>query len=135
MVDSLTPAQRKHCMSRVRGKNTGPEILLRKALWRSGLRYRLNSKLPGKPDLVFVAPRVIVFVDGCFWHGCPIHGTKPQTNRAFWEKKLKRNIERDREVDLELASHGWKVLRFWTHEIKGDLDMVIDQVILAVKGR
>ncbi len=132
-VDSLTPEQRKRCMTNVRGKNTGPEILLRKALWNAGLRYRLNYKLPGKPDLVFVSPRVAVFVDGCFWHGCPAHGTTPLTNRVFWKNKLKRNTERDREVNEKLESLGWTVLRFWTHELKTDLETVIRRVISAVK--
>jgi len=135
LADNLTPKQRKYCMSRVRGRNTKPEILLRKALWKDGFRYRLKSKLPGKPDLVFASARVVVFVDGCFWHGCPEHGTIPVTNKRFWKKKLARNIERDREVAEVLAESGWLVMRFWTHELKGDLNKVVGNIENAVLKR
>ena len=74
MVDKLTPEERSWLMSRIRSKETSPEMLLRKALWTAGLRYRLKNKLPGKPDLVFPSAKVAIFIDGCFWHGCPLHG-------------------------------------------------------------
>lgn len=133
MADTLTPEQRKWCMSRVKGRDTSPEVKLRKALWRKGLRYRLGYKLPGKPDLVFVSAHVVVFVDGCFWHGCPIHGTTPESNRAFWENKIKRNVERDQEVTKKLQESDWSVLRVWTHELKEDFDYVVDIIVKAVK--
>lgn len=133
MADTLTPEQRKRCMSRVKGKNTTPEVKLRKALWRKGLRYRLGYKLPGKPDMVFVSAHVVVFVDGCFWHGCPIHGSIPETNRDFWEKKVKKNIQRDLEVTDKLKGLGWTVLRVWTHELKEHFDSVVDKIIKTVK--
>jgi DNA mismatch endonuclease (patch repair protein) len=132
MVDVLTPEQRRHCMSRVQGKNTTPEVTLRKALWAKGLRYRLNYKLPGKPDVVFVSARVAIFVDGCFWHGCPIHGSIPATNKQFWMNKLKNNIARDREVTELLTASGWLVLRFWTHELKDDLENVVRKITKEV---
>lgn len=135
MADTLTPEQRKRCMSRVKGKDTAPEVKLRKALWRKRLRYRLGYKLPGKPDIVFVAARVVVFVDGCFWHGCPIHGTKPETNREFWENKIERNIQRDHEVTKTLIASGWMVIRVWTHELKEDFEAVVDKITKAVKSR
>lgn len=125
MVDIMTPKQRSHCMSQVRGKNTKPEMMLRKVLWQKGLRYRLHYKLPGKPDIAFVAARIAVFVDGCFWHGCPQHGAIPETNRQSWETKIQGNIDRDKRVNNELESSGWKVLRFWEHEIKKDLNHVV----------
>ncbi|WP_255251850.1 very short patch repair endonuclease [Nitrosomonas ureae] len=84
-------------MSSVRGTNTKPELLLRKALWRRGLRYRLNSALPGKPDIVLARYKIAIFVDGCFWHSCPVHGSLPETNMPFWKNKIARNIERDNE--------------------------------------
>ncbi|MEE8342211.1 MAG: very short patch repair endonuclease [Gammaproteobacteria bacterium] len=135
MADNLTPKQRKHCMSQVHGRNTKPEIKLRGALWRAGLRYRLKSKLPGKPDIVFVSARVVVFVDGCFWHGCPVHGSIPATNKRFWKKKLKSNVERDREVTERLVELDWLVLRFWTHELKEDADRVLRDIKRAVLRR
>ena len=101
---------------------------LRKCAWKAGLRYRLNYKLPGKPDLVFVSAKVAVFVDGCFWHGCQKHSAIPQTNRAFWKKKIVRNMERDREVTEELIGLGWIVLRFWEHQVKDNPDECISKI-------
>src|SRR4051794_33740524 len=97
MADVLNPEQRSRCMSRIKGKNTKPELMLRKALWAAGLRYRLHTRLPGRPDLTFSGSRVVVFVDGCFWHSCPKHRTTPKTNAAFWNAKIGRNTARDRE--------------------------------------
>lgn len=132
MADTLTPEQRKRCMSRVKGIDTKPEVKLRKALWREGLRYRLGYKLPGKPDVVFVSARIVVFVDGCFWHGCPIHGSIPETNRMFWEKKIKKNILRDLEVTSELQDIGWTVVRVWTHELKENFSSVVAEITRTV---
>lgn len=119
-------------MSRIKGKHTGPELALRRALWSKGFRYRLHARLPGKPDLTFVGPRVVVFVDGCFWHGCPEHGVKPKSNKEFWKRKLLRNMQRDQEVGILLASSGWAVLRFWEHEVRDDLFGCVEQVAAAV---
>lgn len=124
----MTPEQRSHCMSRIKGNNTGPELRLRKALWAAGLRYRLKNDLPGKPDLVFVSTRLAVFVDGCFWHKCPLHGTKPAANRDFWKEKLERNVTRDREVDFRLRELGWKVYRCWEHDVNDNLDRVVKEI-------
>ncbi|WP_223146796.1 very short patch repair endonuclease [Methylomonas fluvii] len=88
MSDVLSKRQRSFCMSRIRDKNTKPELALRKALWNAGLRYRLKSDLLGRPDLYFPGRRLVIFVDGCFWHGCPEHCQMPVENRAFWEEKL-----------------------------------------------
>lgn len=128
MADVMTPEQRSRCMSRVKSKNTKPEIRLRRALWAEGLRYRLQHKLPGKPDLVFVSGRLAVFVDGCFWHGCPDHATKPKTNEGFWAAKLRENIERDQRVNCQLWGMGWNVLRVWQHDVEKDLDRVVRQI-------
>jgi DNA mismatch endonuclease, patch repair protein len=107
-------------MSRQRTRDTEPEMLLRRELHRRGLRYRVDAALPGLPrrraDVLFTRARVAVFVDGCFWHGCPEHKTAPASNGAWWATKLARNIERDRETDAHLRSFGWTVLRVWEHE-------------------
>jgi DNA mismatch endonuclease, patch repair protein len=124
-VDVLTSEQRRLCMSRNKGRDTKPERALRLALWRMGFRYRLHAKLPGKPDMVFASRRVAVFVDGCFWHGCPQHGAKPKTNAAFWEAKLARNRERDRQVNDLLRSNGWTIIRIWEHQVRNDLDSAV----------
>ena len=107
-------------MSRQRTRDTQPEMLLRRELHRRGLRYRVDAALPGMPrrraDVLFTRAKVAVFVDGCFWHGCPKHKTAPATNKAWWAAKLARNIERDRETCDHLNSLGWTVLRIWEHE-------------------
>jgi DNA mismatch endonuclease (patch repair protein) len=116
-------------MSRIRGKNTKPELMLRRALWGQGLRYRLHRPLPGRPDIVFSQAKLAVFVDGCFWHGCPIHRVRPKANRAFWNNKLRRNRRRDREVQRQLQSAGWEVVRFWEHEIEREMARVIETIV------
>ncbi|WP_152226027.1 very short patch repair endonuclease [Pseudomonas sp. SCB32] len=129
MADVLTPEQRKCCMSRVRSRDTGPEMLLRRRLWAAGLRYRLKVKLPGKPDIVFVARRLAVFVDGCFWHRCPLHSTTPKGNSEFWCLKLNENVKRDRRVDDQLEGMGWIVVRFWEHEVNGDVEACVREIV------
>lgn len=107
-------------MSRQRTRDTAPEILLRRELHRRGLRYRVDAPLPGMPrrraDLLFTRAKVAVFVDGCFWHGCPEHKTGPINNGAWWAAKLARNVERDRETGDHLSSLKWTALRVWEHE-------------------
>ena len=115
-------------MARVRNKDTEPEMALRRALWRSGLRYRLRPKLPGTPDLAFPRSKVAIFVDGCFWHGCPEHYTAPGSNVAFWAEKIARNRRRDDDVNRSLGRLGWKVLRFWEHEVQDELSMVLERI-------
>lgn len=119
-------------MSHVRGKDTGPELELRKALWKAGFRYRVKSNLPGRPDIVFTGKRVAMFVDGCFWHGCPEHGEIPASNTAFWSKKISDNIDRDRRTDTRLRAMGWQVVRVWEHEVNTRLDDVLDRVVAAL---
>lgn len=133
-TDVLTPKQRSYCMSRIRGKDTKPEILLRKAVWSMGLRYRLKPRMTGNPDFYFPKPKVAVFVDGCFWHGCPEHWTKPKKNVGFWETKIQKNTARDRLVNDELNRHGWTVIRVWEHEIKSDTKQVAERVVSLVRS-
>lgn len=133
-MDVLTPTQRSHCMARNRGRDTDPELVLRHALWSRGLRYRLNCKIAGKPDLVFPRHRVALFVDGCFWHGCPEHGATPKTNVEFWSAKLARNRERDCEVATQLASENWTVVRVWEHEVRSDLERVVDYLTVRIRS-
>jgi DNA mismatch endonuclease, patch repair protein len=131
----MSAEQRSRCMSRIQGSNTLPEIRLRKALHMIGLRYRLRSKLVGKPDIVFSPARTAVFIDGCFWHSCPEHLNIPKGNQEFWRLKLRRNVERDRAVDKQLRTEGWFVLRFWEHEIKSDVEKVAHRVFRVVTRR
>lgn len=132
--DVLTPTQRSFCMSRNRGRDTGPEVRLRRALWKLGVRYRLRSRLPGRPDLVFPGARFAVFVDGCFWHSCPEHGVMPKNNLAFWAQKLARTRERDAVAERELNEQGWRVIRFWEHEIEMSVAHAAERVAAALKA-
>ncbi len=105
-------------MSRIRGTDTGPELSLRHTLYGMGYRYRLHSReLPGRPDIVFAAAKVAVFVHGCFWHGCPDHYSAPKNRARFWRNKLDANRKRDRLIHSELKRMGWKVIEFWEHEV------------------
>ena len=104
-------------MSRMPTKDSKPEIKLRKALYSEGLRYRIHRKdLPGKPDISFGPAKVAVFVDGCYWHNCPEHGTIPKNNREWWQDKFRRNRERDRRNDTKLLEMGWLPVHIWEHE-------------------
>lgn len=121
MTDLMTPEQRHRCMAAIKGKDTRPEMLVRKYLFSKGLRYRVNDKrLPGSPDIVLKKYKTVIFIDGCFWHahkGCKYY-KMPKTNIDFWRAKIARNIARDyvNNVDLELA--GWKVIRVWECDVK-----------------
>jgi len=126
MPDVLTKEQRSYNMSRIRGKNTQAELNLRRLLRLKGLTgYRLHYKLPGKPDIVFTRKKVAIFIDGCFWHKCPLHFTEPQTNRVFWMKKINVNVRRDVETNRKLVKDGWTVLRFWEYETKETPDEAV----------
>lgn len=115
-MDTLTREQRAKCMSRVRGKDTKPEMVVRRIIHGMGFRYALHSKaLPGKPDIVLTRHRKVVFVHGCFWHGhsgCK-RSARPTTNAEFWDRKLDRNLARDRQHIRSLESDGWSVLVVW----------------------
>lgn len=116
-----------------RSRNTAPEIAVRSALHRRGLRFRKNQRpVPGlrcSADVVFPGVRIAVFIDGCYWHRCPTHGTRPTTNADYWTAKLDRNVERDRRADADLTAAGWIVLRFWEHELPNKVaDRIADEV-------
>ena len=129
----MTPAQRKKNMQHIRSKDTEAEILLRKALWRKGFRYRKNVKdLPGKPDIVFTKHKIVIFVDGDFWHARGHEknpGEQIDTNKNYWIDKLKRNVARDRHVNDLLFEQGWLVLRFWESDIKNNLNNCIEEIM------
>nr|WP_307784667.1 very short patch repair endonuclease [Sphaerisporangium siamense] len=112
---------RSRNMQANRRADTKPEVVLRSALHRLGYRYRKDFRLDlqgvkVRPDIVFTARKVAVFVDGCFWHVCPLHGRQPTTNEWYWAPKLRRNVERDRTVNAALEGAGWRIVRLWEHE-------------------
>lgn len=125
---------RSEQMARIKGADTSPEILLRSSLWRAGMRFRIHLKLPhGRPDLVFNRARVVIFVDGCQWHGCPDHYVRPRTNTNFWASKLAENVARDCEQTRRLESDGWRVCRFWEHQVFEDMEGIIVAVRQAME--
>ncbi|WP_020579902.1 very short patch repair endonuclease [Actinopolymorpha alba] len=128
-LDSATSAR----LQRQPRASTKPEVALRRELHRRGLRFRVNHPgLPGRPDVAFTRVKVAVFVDGCFWHRCPTHGTLPRNNREWWLAKLDRNVARDRAKDAALADLGWTVLHVWEHEMP---ETAADHVELEVRHR
>jgi len=123
-------------MKAAKQRDTAPEMALRSALHRRGLRYRVGvNPLKGirrRADVVFRPVKVAVFVNGCFWHGCPIHGTWPKANAEFWREKIERNKERDAETDRQLEAADWKVIRIWEHE---DPEEAADRIFRIVEER
>lgn len=108
-----------------RSRDTKPELLIRRALHAQGYRFRVDlrpeASLRTRADIVFTRQRVAVYIDGCFWHGCPVHATTPKAHSDYWTPKLARNIERDARSTTDLTDHGWLVLRFWEHESVADV--------------
>lgn len=138
MADKFDKVKRSDIMTKVKGENTKPEIVIRKLLFSMGYRYRLYRKdLPGKPDIVLPKYKYVIFVHGCFWHGCPIckHAQiRPINNAEYWNKKLDRNIERDKNNKKELIKLGWKVFVIWECEIKkSKIDKLIKKIIRTIK--
>lgn len=138
IVDIYSEQKRSEIMSKIRGKETKPEIIVRKFLFSKGFRYRINdARYPGKPDIVLPKYHTVIFVHGCFWHGhenCKA-SKLPQTNSDFWEEKIGRNVERDRDNIEALKSMGWKVIVVWDCEIKAKknreerLKSLVDEIV------
>jgi len=126
-------------MSKLGRRDTLPELALRSELHRRGLRFRVDrAPLPGlrsRADIVFGPARVAVYVDGCFWHSCPEHGTRPKANAEWWESKLNRNQERDTETDRALREHGWEVVRIWEHEDPVEAADRVEGAVLSRRSR
>jgi DNA mismatch endonuclease (patch repair protein) len=135
MADTFTAAKRSEIMSRIGGKDTAPEVLVRRLLHGLGFRFRLHRKdLPGKPDIVLPRHKKLILVHGCFWHGhrdCP-RAALPTTNVKFWRRKISKNIVRDRQVRKQLAELGWDVLVLWQCQLKDDA--VLTDTLLSFLG-
>ncbi len=130
-MDRISKEQRSKNMSRVRSRDTGPELRLRSALHRNGFRYTLQRKdLPGKPDIVMPSRRTVIFVHGCFWHqheACA-KAALPKTRKTFWQTKLQDNVERDRRVSEQLKKLGWKVIIVWECQMTNSMNQVVRNV-------
>ncbi|MEW6319510.1 MAG: DNA mismatch endonuclease Vsr [Acidobacteriota bacterium] len=133
---SSTGARRR--MQATRRRDTPCELALRSWLHRLGMRFRVDWPVPGtrrRADVALVASRVAIFVDGCFWHGCPIHGTWPKSNAEWWRRKLQTNVARDRDTDARLTALGWQVFRVWEHEDSAKAAMRLATSLKRRKGR
>jgi DNA mismatch endonuclease, patch repair protein len=128
LTDNLTPDQRRKNMQAIKS-NSKLENLVTRELWKKGFRFRKNVKtLYGKPDIAIKKYKIVIFIDSCFWHSCPIHGNKPKSNLEYWDKKLTRNMERDLRVNAFYSKHNWHVKRIWEHEIKKDFNKTIIEI-------
>lgn len=131
-----TTSERSKLMAKIGSKNTKPEIAFRKELWKKGYRYRINVKnLPGKPDIVLNKYKVVVFIDGEFWHGFNWNEKKKRikSNRGFWIPKIERNMQRDEENNLKLKELGYFVIRFWERDIKNEVEKCVEFTISCLK--
>ncbi|WP_420010240.1 very short patch repair endonuclease [Xanthomonas sacchari] len=126
-------AVRSANMARIKGADTKPELVLRHLLWSKGYRYRLKLRIEGvRPDFCFPKQKLLVFIDGCFWHGCTQHYVRPRSRGAFWAEKLASNISRDRRQTSILLLAGWRVLRLWEHEIDSNPVAAVDRVVQSL---
>lgn len=132
-MDNLTKAQRSKNMRAIKSKDTKIEIILRKALWHKGIRYRKNFKVYDcRPDIVLTKYKIAIFCDGEFWHGKTFEHYDVTTNAKYWHEKIRRNIERDLENTIELRDNGWIVLRFWETDIKKNLEQCLATVFETI---
>lgn len=135
MPDNLTPAQRSYTMSRIRSKDTVPELTIRRLSHARGLRFRKHiDGLPGRPDLVFASVKVVVFVDGDFWHGWRFATWKEKLGQ-YWKKKIEGNRRRDRNNFQRLRREGWRVIRIWEHQVERDAEACVDRIEEGVRAR
>ena len=144
MADKMTPEQRHRCMSRIRGRDTKPEMTVRRWLWHQGFRYRLCVKaLPGCPDIVMRKWHTVIMVNGCFWHGHGCQKHKPATNARFWHEKIARNQARDKRNQAMLRAAGWNVIVVWECQLTPkrrqatlrDLDLALSRIVLQHSAR
>ena len=133
MAEKISKEARSRNMAAIRSVSKLEDKVSRE-LWKKGLRYRRNEKsLFGKPDFSIKIYKIVIFIDSCFWHQCPIHGNMPKNNAEYWNKKLKRNIERDKEVTTFYTNKGWNILRVWEHDFKEDFQGTLDKIVEFVK--
>lgn len=138
MADDLTPEQRRRNMQAIRSKDTTIELMLRKSLWKRGVRYRKNyKKLIGKPDIAITRYKIAVFCDSDYWHGYDWENRNQRikSNRDYWVPKIERNMKRDQEVTEALQNEGWMVLRFWEWQIRKHLDECVETVLQSIEAR
>jgi DNA mismatch endonuclease (patch repair protein) len=129
-VDKVTSQQRSEIMRQVKSTGTSLERLVQKALRHHRVYFAKNVKsIVGNPDLVFRRKKLLVFIDSCFWHGCPEHCRVPSSRTEYWHNKISRNKQRDKHVNLALKQEGWKILRFWEHELNDNFDSCVSLIL------
>lgn len=136
-MDKISAEARSRVMSKIRSKDSAPEVTLRKALWSAGIRYRKYYGAE-KIDIAIPREKIAVFVDGCFWHSCPLHGHAPKSNTGYWGEKLAKNQNRAASKDIRLKEGGWEVVHFWEHEIyesPANCALKINEIINKRKGK
>lgn len=134
MTDRITKEQRSQVMKSIKAQSL-LENEVSKALWHKGVRFRKNVRsLFGNPDISIKKYKIVIFIDSCFWHACPIHGNIPKSNTDFWKDKLERNKERDLKVNAYYIDKAWTVIRLWEHELKEDFDGVIERIYQIILG-
>ena len=136
MADNVSKKVRSSVMRAIPSRGTRPEVLMRLGLVRSKFKgWRMHSaQLPGKPDFVFPIKKVAIFVDGCFWHGCKECYRGPKSSKRYWSSKLRLNMDRDAKVRKALMSKGWRILRFWEHQVRNNIDMCLSKVRILCKS-
>ncbi|MEC1687612.1 very short patch repair endonuclease [Bacillus mojavensis] len=129
-MDNVSKEKRSNTMKAVKSKNTKIEKVVSKEIWGRGIRFRKNVRnLKGKPDIAIKKYKIVIFIDSCFWHGCPLHGRIPKSNVEFWNNKIKRNIERDKSINHYYTRKGWNILRIWEHDLnKKEFFQTIDKI-------
>ena len=134
MTDNVTKEKRREIMQSVRSQSA-LENLVSRELWKRGIRFRKNVKsLFGKPDIAIKKYKIVIFIDSCFWHACENHGRRPKSNEEFWNKKLDRNKNRDKEVQNYYLEKGWHIKRIWEHDIKNDFEQTLDELVQFIEN-
>ena len=135
-MDKVSEEKRSEIMRAVKGRDSKIELEFRRALWRRGFRYRKNVKnYFGKPDIVLKKYKAAIFIDSCFWHGCVEHLRMPSSRQDYWVRKIERNKKRDLEVNDYYQSNGWRVFRFWEHDVTRNLDDAISRIVNLLTNR
>jgi DNA mismatch endonuclease, patch repair protein len=133
MADNLTKEQRVKNMKAIKSQSK-LENKVSKKLWNMGFRFRKNTNLFGKPDISIKKYKIVIFIDSCFWHCCPIHGNMPKSNEDYWQNKLDRNKKRDIEVNAYYQKNEWNIIRIWEHEFKDDFELAVSKIALFIQS-
>jgi DNA mismatch endonuclease (patch repair protein) len=128
MTDVFTKEKRSWVMSRIRSKWTKQERLVHNYLKGKKIKHKMHPKMEGSPDIILPSKKIAIFLHGCFWHKCPIHYKEPKTKKKFWIPKIEKNVKRDREVTNQLKKDGYKVIRFWEHDVEKNISWCINKI-------